>query len=635
MGSSGASGEIRSKIKKEFYDEIKNEIYNDIKNEIINEAKKNLEKEKRPEVLTGHRPLPVNIMNKVTKAVCKITIANNEMQYGTGFFLNFLNSLKYLVTNYHVINKSLVKKEIIIEIHNNKQMKLEFNNRFTRYFEKPKDIAMIEIKESDEIYQDIEFLDYDTNYINRGYEIYQDADIFSIGYPKGGTASCASGMIKEIEDYEFTHNISTEVGSSGCPIILLNNNINLIQVIGIHKEGNYRTNLNIGTFIGEILKELNEENKQNYILAEISIKDDDINKDIRILNSYEEYAKVNRYDIEECYKNEEEIKKCQIEIDDKPIEFNFFHKFELKGNHRMKYWFKNNTINKTCFMFANCSSLTNIDLSNFKIKTITNLKRMFSECSSLTNIDLSNFNTNNVTDMSFMFVGCSSLTNIDLSNFNTNNVTDIGYMFRGCSSLTNLDLSNFNYNNVTNMKGLLAECSSLTSINLSNSNTNNVTDISFMFARCSSLTNINLSNFNTDNVTTMRSLFSFCSSLTNINLSDFNTNNVTNMVGIFLGCTSLTSVDLSNFNTKNVDTMYGMFRACSSLTNLDLSNFNTNNVTNMGFMFFGCSSLTNLNLYNFNSNKVTDMELMFDGCSSLIKQNLITKDKKILNQNLK
>ena len=35
---------------------------------------------------------------------------------------------------------------------------------------------------------------------------------------------------------------------------------------------------------------------------------------------------------------------------------------------------------------------------------------MFFECSSLTNIDLSNFNTNNVTDMSGMFSECNKLT---------------------------------------------------------------------------------------------------------------------------------------------------------------------------------------------------------------------------------
>ena len=60
---------------------------------------------------------------------------------------------------------------------------------------------------------------------------------------------------------------------------------------------------------------------------------------------------------------------------------------------------------------------------------------MFSGCSSLTNINLSNFNTNNVKDMSGMFYGCSSLTNINLSNFNTNNVKYMSFMFLGCKKL--------------------------------------------------------------------------------------------------------------------------------------------------------------------------------------------------------
>ena len=37
--------------------------------------------------------------------------------------------------------------------------------------------------------------------------------------------------------------------------------------------------------------------------------------------------------------------------------------------------------------------------------------------------------------MACMFYGCSSLTNIDLSNFNTNNVTNMSWMFDECSKL--------------------------------------------------------------------------------------------------------------------------------------------------------------------------------------------------------
>ena len=34
-----------------------------------------------------------------------------------------------------------------------------------------------------------------------------------------------------------------------------------------------------------------------------------------------------------------------------------------------------------------------------------------------------------------MFYNCSSLTNINLSNFNTQNVTDMSYMFDNCYNL--------------------------------------------------------------------------------------------------------------------------------------------------------------------------------------------------------
>ena len=60
-----------------------------------------------------------------------------------------------------------------------------------------------------------------------------------------------------------------------------------------------------------------------------------------------------------------------------------------------------------------------------------------------------------------MFCGCSSLININLSNFKTNNVTFMQGMFHGCSSLKELNLSNFNTNNVTNMNGMFDGCSSL------------------------------------------------------------------------------------------------------------------------------------------------------------------------------
>ena len=237
----------------------------------------------------------------------------------------------------------------------------------------------------------------------------------------------------------------------------------------------------------------NKNNENNYITAEIIIKEDNINKNVRILNSYEECLRIEKYFWvrNEKYKNEAEIRKCEIKINDTLIPFNYSYKFKSKGIYTIKYSFQNKLKN-TCFMFYECSSLTKINLSNFNSDNVIDMAYMFYECSSLTNINLSNFNTNNVTNMEGMFWECSSLTNINLSNFNTSNVTDMGYMFYECLSLTDINLSNFNTSKVTNMEGMFYECSSLTNIDLSNFNTNNVSKINGMFGRCESLNKNNI-----------------------------------------------------------------------------------------------------------------------------------------------
>ena len=265
-------------------------------------------------------------------------------------------------------------------------------------------------------------------------------------------------------------------------------------------------------------KEKNDNINNNYIISEIVIKEEDINKNIRIINSYEEWMRSNKNNnIDNILKNEDEIKKCEIKINDELIPFNYFYQFKSKGKYTIEYSFKNN-INNTGYMFIDCSKLTKINLSNFNSNNVTNMSAMFYQCSGLNDINLSNFNTNKVTNMSCMFSYCSGLTNIDLSNFNTNNVTKMNCIFSYCSGLTNINLSNFNTNKVTDMGSMFSDCYGLTNINLSNFNTNNVTNMSCMFSHCSGLTNINLSNFNTNNVTKMRYMFYGCKKLTKNNI---------------------------------------------------------------------------------------------------------------------
>ena len=205
----------------------------------------------------GHKPIPMKIANQIMNSICKITIKKEGgIIYGTGFFMNISDSQQYLITNFHIINPSVINEDIEIEIWNHKKMHLNIINRDIKYIKKPKDITIIEIKKTDSIFNDVYILDYDTTYINKGYKIYKNTDIFSIEHPYGDDASCASGTVVEINDYEFDHNVSTDNGSSGCPILLLNNNINLVKVIGIHKNADTEKKINGGTFIGEIFKEI-------------------------------------------------------------------------------------------------------------------------------------------------------------------------------------------------------------------------------------------------------------------------------------------------------------------------------------------------------------------------------------------
>ena len=105
------------------------------------------------------------------------------------------------------------------------------------------------------------------------------------------------------------------------------------------------------------------------IIAEIIIKDKDIDKNVRILNSYEECLRRNPDGLikDKKYNNENEINKCQITINDEPIPFNYFHKFKSEGKYIIKYSFMN-YLTKTNQMFRDCKFLKNIDLSKLSSK---------------------------------------------------------------------------------------------------------------------------------------------------------------------------------------------------------------------------------------------------------------------------
>ena len=207
---------------------------------------------------------------------------------------------------------------------------------------------------------------------------------------------------------------------------------------------------------------------ENKIIGEIHIKKEDINKDIRIINSFENVKRELKLKDDDDFKylNEKEIKEnIEIKINGKIIEFTYYYKFNKEGKNIIEYSFKN-ILTKTCFIFYDCISLINLDFSNFNTQNVINMSYMFYNCYSLISLDLSKFNTQKVNDMSYMFYQCKALESLDLSNFNTQVVINMSNMFDNCSSLKSLDLSNFNTQNVTFMSFMFYNCNSLKKENI-------------------------------------------------------------------------------------------------------------------------------------------------------------------------
>ena len=73
------------------------------------------------------------------------------------------------------------------------------------------------------------------------------------------------------------------------------------------------------------------------------------------------------------------------------------------------------------------------------------MSNMFSCCSSLEELNLSNFNTEKVYDMRFMFYDCQSLKKLNIINFNICHCSNMTKMFYNCLSIEELNISNSFY----------------------------------------------------------------------------------------------------------------------------------------------------------------------------------------------
>ena len=233
------------------------------------------------------------IITQMERNICKINIGQTQ---GTGFFCkipfpNKENMIPVLMTNNHVINDDILNQEnfkLKLDIEKEEDFKeIILNKNRMKYTNEEYDITIIEKKEEDNINHYLELDDIIINDIvnninkNKGYI---NETIYIIQYPEG-ELSVSYGILDKIyEDkkYNFNHKCSTRGGSSGSPILNINN-----KIIGIHKEGNNNKQYNKGTFLNYPIKEfiqLNTINNNDILLQKfnkkyhLNIKDTKINE---------------------------------------------------------------------------------------------------------------------------------------------------------------------------------------------------------------------------------------------------------------------------------------------------------------------------------------------------------------------
>ena len=317
------------------------------------------------EKLVNTSPEPVTfegtekILNQMNKCVCKIYSKGG----GSGFFtkIPFNNMLlPVLITNNHVLDPNTIKKmNIIISLKCEKEKKtIEINDNRKIYTNEELDITIIEIKPNKDNINN-EYIDLDDdiiNYLKNNKnvndldDIYSNKSIYLLHYPKGNNIVVSYGQPPEFDNSDIKHKCSTEHGSSGSPILLINNQ----KLIGVHCGGYKNEEYNRGTSIIYSIIEFQKMSKiNNYIIAEFETKED--NEILRIINSYEETKREYNwnYDGEE-YNNEKEIlENCKIIINNEIIPFCYKYKFNKKGKYTIKYKFKKN-LTKTNHLFCDC-----------------------------------------------------------------------------------------------------------------------------------------------------------------------------------------------------------------------------------------------------------------------------------------
>ena len=498
-------------------------------------------------------PKQKEITRQMEKCVCKIHINGKN---ATGFFakIPYKNSfIKVLMTNNHVLDSNdILENKIITFSLNNNIKNIKIDKERKTYTSEPFDTTIIEIKEElDDLKNVIEYLelddikfkyikennkDFSNNHLNN---LYKDESLYILNYLGGKEIVISYGFLRKIEESKIYHKCSTDKGSSGSPILSLENN----RLIGIHYGGSNNFNFNLGTLIAFPIMEFQIINTNNYSIKKTLNSMTIIYK---IDNDNRAYNKLRLFG-EEFVKNNKD--NCSIIIDGKNQELsehiNINEKMRKKGYLEIKLK-ENKTISNMSHMF--CRGIEEDDrILLWQIP------------------DISKWNTINVTDMSYLFCCCENLESLpDISSWNTSNVKDMSNMISYCRNLESLpDISKWDTSNVTDMSHMFANDWKLKLFpDISKWNTSKVKDMEHMFTRCQSLEKIpDISKWDARNVMNMSYMFSYCRNDDIFpDISKWNVSKYINLRGMFYCCILSDGIpDISKWTINDKSQLFYIF----------------------------------------------------------------------------
>ena len=238
--------------------------------------------------------------------------------------------------------------------------------------------------------------------------------------------------------------------------------------------------------------------KENCIIAEFYIDEENTNKEVQILNSSENSLrglpkemifKDEEKIMKEC-QNEKEITQVNIRINGSLIPFCYKYKFQAPGTYLIKYTFPQG-LKQTSYLFNHCSQLKKINLKNFDTSNLIKTRGMFQGCFNLESFQFFNTPIEKVIDMSGFFSSCKKLKNITLSNFNKEISVIMDNFFLYCNELETVDLSKFKAK-IISAENMFYGCLKIKKIDLSGFISTKESKLETMFDNISSMEKENL-----------------------------------------------------------------------------------------------------------------------------------------------